>query len=185
MKNSNFKNTVRVTFALIHLLILSFSSSFGQTPKNLTESERKFHKTVENLCEYFKQNHTNIDINDSTIQRNILFDYVLKDSNQERLNKRISQINSLLSSLKGFVDSIGVSNLDAKPIRFYKGDSTFFQPFVKDLKDVVPQTFAYYDKRKPETPYGYLLFDKKTAKLISWILINQGGYYYFLTFNLI
>jgi hypothetical protein len=44
--------------------------------------------------------------------------------------------------------------------------------------------FAYYRKDEPENPLGTLLFESGTDKLAAWIMINQGGYKYFLTFNL-
>ena len=44
--------------------------------------------------------------------------------------------------------------------------------------------FAYFRKEEPENPLGVLLFESETDKLAAWIMINQGGYGYFLTFNL-
>jgi len=44
--------------------------------------------------------------------------------------------------------------------------------------------FAYYRKEEPDNPLGTLLFEPETSKLIAWIMINQGGYKYFLIFNL-
>lgn len=45
--------------------------------------------------------------------------------------------------------------------------------------------FAYYRKDKPDNPLGVLWFDPKNNKLVSWIVINQCGYRYFLTFNML
>ena len=74
----------------------------------------------------------------------------------------------------------GIENLDEKPIRFYK-DHEVYRPFVRALKDAVPFVLVYYRKERPDEPLGTLLFDPKTRKLASWILISQGGsgWYYF------
>lgn len=74
----------------------------------------------------------------------------------------------------------GIEKLDAKPIRFYK-DHVLYSPFKRSLKDAVPFVLAYYRKDRPDIPLGTLLFDPKTHKLSSWILISQGGggWYYF------
>ena len=85
-----------------------------------------------------------------------------------------------------YVDSVGMENLDAAPTRLFKADKNFFKPFEsEELKDLLPFTLTYYDKNTPEKPIGVLLFEPKTHKLLAWILLNQGGYYYFLTFNMV
>jgi hypothetical protein len=84
------------------------------------------------------------------------------------------------------LDSVGIKNLDARPVRFYKNNSRVYEPFTKDdLVAAAPNSFAWYNKNDPEHPLGYLWFDDVNYKLISWILIDQGGTHYFLVFNLL
>ncbi len=83
--------------------------------------------------------------------------------------------------------------MDAKPVRFYKKHK-IYKPFEKELaKESIDgdklytessNVFVYYIKKEPENPLGTLLFDPDTDKLVAWIMIDQGGYKYFLTFNL-
>jgi uncharacterized membrane protein YvbJ len=80
---------------------------------------------------------------------------------------------------------VGLINLGAKPVRFFKHDKEFYKPFTQEIKDLASMTLVYFDKRRPDEPLGTLLFEQKTHKLGAWILINQGGYHYFLTFNLV
>ena len=79
-------------------------------------------------------------------------------------------------------------------MRFYKNHK-IYEPFDEDkakLKALGGEkmyakddnVFAYFRKEEPENPLGVLLFESETDKLAAWIMINQGGYGYFLTFNL-
>jgi hypothetical protein len=159
--------------------------SAGQPTKRWTGSEKEYHNTLENLCKYLVSHKDSLDMRNPDIQQYILFDYVLTDTSIERKKRRIPYINDLLAKFAHFVDSMGVSNLDAAPVRFYKNDSNYYRPFNKNIAELAPLSFAYFSKSKKGKPLGYLLFDDKSNKLISWILINQGGYYYFLIFNLV
>jgi hypothetical protein len=140
---------------------------------------------ISELCSYLVEHKQNIDIRNPDIQKYILLDYVLNDSSKFRKEKRVSQINELLNKFTHFVDSAGVANLDAAPVRFYKSDTGFYRPFNANLQEAAPVSFAYFSKSNEKKPLGYLLFDEKTHKLIAWIMINQGGYYYYLEFTLI
>ena len=44
--------------------------------------------------------------------------------------------------------------------------------------------FVWFKKEDPEEPLGTLLLEPQTNKLLAWIMIDQGGYKYFLIFNL-
>jgi hypothetical protein len=84
-----------------------------------------------------------------------------------------------------FVDSVGLQNLEAKPLRNFKNDAEFYKPFTEELKwtDSASLVLAYYDKREPAKPLGALLYEPKSRKLLSWIILNMGGYL-FVTPNL-
>ncbi len=79
-------------------------------------------------------------------------------------------------------------------MRFYKHHK-IYKPFdEQQIKESISgekmykkdkNVFAYYRKEYPENPLGALLFEPETNKLVAWIMINQGGYKYFLTFNLL
>lgn len=173
---------------LIIFLILLFSVTkiLSQT-NNWTKSEKKYYETVESLFTYY-----NTKTYDST-QRNyifshfIYFDNILSDTSKTRLQKRLKYFDALFGGMIKYVDSIGLKNLDAKPTRFFASDEIFFSPFSngRELNELLPQTLTYFDKREPEKPLGVLLFELNSNKLFAWVIINQGGYRYFLTFNLL
>ena len=78
-----------------------------------------------------------------------------------------------------------MENLDAKPVRFYRGHE-IHKPFEKALQNLEPNVFVYFVKGKEEDPLGYLLFEEDSKKLASWILLKQGSSgWFFLTFNLL
>lgn len=125
----------------------------------------------------------------------VYFDYVLNDTNIVRKEKRLAKFDTIFYYFRKTVDSLGFKNLDAKPIRFYKNHK-IYNPFDEKrtkLKTVGGKkmytndanVFAYYRKEDPENPLGVLQFEGTSNKLGSWILINQGGYHYFLTFSLL
>ena len=182
----------QISNVLLHfrflIVIIAVCPSFqclSQTSKGWTSMERQYYMNLKGLCSYLVSKHDLIDIQDSSIQKYLLLDYVLNDTSEQRKKDRLERITTLLGGFRHFIDSVGLSNLDAKPIRFFKGNSKFYKPFSEELKDAQPLTFAYFDKRHPNNPYGYLLFHRESRKLVTWILINQGGYHYFLVFNLI
>ena len=123
----------------------------------------------------------------------INFDYVLKDTFVTRIEKRLLAFDTLFYSFRNTIDSIGIENLEAKPIRFYKNHK-IYEPFdeEKAMKSISGRkmyardlnVFAYFRKEDPENPLGTLLFDHESNRLVAWILIKQGKYGYFLTFNL-
>ena len=171
--------------------------SFGQkiTEENWTKKEKQQYKNLIQLADYVK-NKNKSEISKSTLfKKYIYFDYVLSDTNIERKEKRLAQFDTLFYDFRKTINTIGLENLDAKPIRFYKKHK-IYKPFDKKqttLKTVGGEkmytkdanVFVYFKKEEPENPLGCLLFDAEKNKLVSWVMLNQGGYHYFLTFNLL
>ncbi|TXK00565.1 hypothetical protein [Flagellimonas aequoris] len=158
-----------------------------------SESEKAQYTKLTELVHYVhKKKETEIS-KDTLFQKYIYFDNVLSDTVQQRKIKRLAAFDDLFQYFRKTLDSIGLENLDAKPIRFYK-DHKIYEPFDekvakksidgKKMYTKDSNVFAYYRKDEPENPFGSLLFDPETDKLAAWIMINQGGYKYFLTFNL-
>ena len=177
------------------IFFLSFTFCFGQKNKNeeWTENEKSQYSTLTKLANYVYGKKSSEISNQTLYDNYIYFDYVLKDTVNIRRKERLSKFDTIFSFFKKKVDSIGVSNLDAKPVRFYK-EHKIYEPFdEKNAKESISgekmntknqNVFAYYRKDEPENPLGVLLFEPNTNKLASWIMINQGGYKYFLLFNL-
>src|SRR5690606_6840583 len=85
----------------------------------------------------------------------------LADSIVERKQKRLERFRAFfIGYFKSTVDSIGLENLDAKPIRFYK-EHKIYEPFEKVYKDIEDRVFVYYRKENPEEPLETLLFSSK------------------------
>ena len=172
-------------FNLLLLLILT-SSCLAQT-KDFTKEEAKNYSTIKSLFEYFKGKGYDSTQRDFVFKQFVYFDNVLADTSKTQILKRTKFFDGLFSQMIHYVDSVGMDNLDAMPTRFFKDNIAFFKPFEagRDLNEFLPLTLTYYNKKKPKEPIGILLFEPKTHKLLAWILLNQGGYYYFLTFNLL
>jgi len=170
---------------VLGFLILTSFSCFSQSNgfDDWTVNEKANYKKLTELAKYINGKEKSKISKDLLFEKYILFDYVLKDTIATRKEKRIQTFDTLFYYFRKQIDSVGIGNLDAKPIRFYK-DNEIYKPFEKQLAEIEPNVFAYFEKSEPENPKGTLWFDPKTNKLIAWILINQGGYRYFLTFNL-
>lgn len=177
------------------IFLLSISLCFGQKNKNevWSENEKSQYSTLTKLANYVYGKKSLEISNQILYDEYIYFDYVLKDTVTKRREERLSKFDTIFSFFKKKIDSIGVSNLDAKPVRFYK-EHKIYEPFDEKIakKSIAGEkmytknqnVFAYYRKDDPENPLGVLLFEPNTNKLASWIMINQGGYKYFLLFNL-
>ena len=180
---------------LVILLLFVNLSSFGQETNAIWDKNEvsQYSKLVE-LAKYVSKKELSEISKDTLYKKYIFFEHYMKDTVYERKNRRIMLFDTVFYHFKKTIDSIGVDNLDAKPVRFYKKHK-IYEPFERETakqsisgeKMYTQDTnvFAYYKKDEPENPLGVLLFEPLTNKLVSWILIDQGGYKYFLIFNMI
>jgi hypothetical protein len=170
---------MKIKKIILAFVFSSLTKSSYTQELNWTKEETEYYTKTKDLCIYLKTNGYD------TSQRNYLltnFIYFVNPKNDTTQN-RINYFDMLLYNLYHFVDSLGLENLDAKPVRFFKSDTSFYKPFVEDLKWSTSMVLSYYDKRNPQKPIGSLLFDPKSHKLVSWIMLNMDGYI-FLTPNL-
>jgi len=190
----NIKNVMKNI--ITGIILLMSISSFGQnaSSENWTKNELAQYSKLIELGNYVHNKKKSEISKDTLFKRYIYFDNVLNDVDSERKENRIQSFDTLFYFFRNTVDSIGFKNLDAKPVRFYKNHK-IYEPFKKEIaKETVggekmytkdTNVFAYYRKEEPENPLGTLLFEPETDKLCAWIMIDQGGYKYFLTFNLL
>jgi hypothetical protein len=171
---------------VIPLIILILMSSLVKAQENKdtwTDAEKKYYGVLKNFCQYLNGNKKYS--RDLIFERFVEFDYVLSDTSVARIERRKIQLDTLVLQFDKYIDLIGLENLDAKPLRLYSPIHKIRLPFNGELGDISNEVFAYYRKGSEDYPIGTIWFNKKNGKLLSWILINQGGYYYFLTFNLL
>jgi len=177
-------NTVKKLILVGFCLITN--CSFAQPAENWTKAERAYYRTIVGFCNYIESAPLDNLSKDTIFNNYFLFDYVLKDTSKERINARLLKFHGLLEMFRHNLDSMGLKNLDARPVRFYKKNPRVYEPFTEDdLIGAAPNSLAWYNKNDPDHPLGYLWFDDKNYKLISWILIDQGGTHYFLVFNML
>lgn len=177
---------------LAWFIIIAINADAQRVKKEFSESqttwsadEEMMYKSLKNLCKYVDRNKGRLS-KDTLFNKYISFDYVLNDSDKGRRDSRVKQFDTLFYFFRHHLDSLGLENLDAKPIRFFK-HTDFYKPFEEqeNLKQASQDVFVYFLKSDPGVPKGSLLFDRVSKKLIAWILLNQGGYYYYLTFRLL
>jgi hypothetical protein len=165
------------------LLFIFLSLSYithAQTPTWTTE-EKAYYSKTKDLCNYLKLHPYDPSKRQFIFTNFVYFINPKNDTSQNRLN----YFDMLFYQFYHFVDSVGLQNLEAKPLRNFKNDAEFYKPFTEELKwtDSASLVLAYYDKREPAKPLGALLYEPKSRKLLSWIILNMGGYL-FVTPNL-
>lgn len=181
MKNDYLWRATLMLSILLETSVLSFSQT------DWTTEEKANYKTIKELCTYYQTRAYD------TTQRNFLFDQfiyfenILQDDSLARVQSRLRKFDGLFGRLLHFVDSVGLEHLDAKPTRFFSSDSEYYIPFEQDgdLYEAVPHCLTYFDRRRPKEPIGTLIFEENTHRMFAWIVINQGGGHYFLTFSLL
>ena len=162
------KTVTLVSFLFFTLLILNI---YGQeNPDNWSAIEKEMYQNLKSLA-YYTTDHKLDEIFNDTILNRYIVDY-------DRNSERTKFINDSFIYFKKTIDSIGIENLDAKPIRFYK-NFEIYAPFKKEqMEEYAPYTFAYYNKKNPEKPIGSLLFSRESHKLVAWILLRLGDHNY-------
>ena len=170
---------------LLWLILINGCFAFSQKVKSddWNANESMYYHNLKELAEYVDEEDQIS--KDTLFKKYIYFDNVLEDSDEERKKMRLAVFDTIFSFIPKTIKSIGIDNLEAKPLRFYK-DHEIYEPFKAALKEMSCDVMVYYKKEKPKEPLGTLLFDPKSHKLVAWILLKQGdGGWFFLTFNLL
>jgi len=167
------------------ILFLTLFYGYGQDSKfnNWTEKEKEQYKILNELAHYVSGRDSTEISKEVLFDKYIEFEYILNDTLHTRKEDRIQKFDGFFYYFRKTIDSLGIENLDAGPIRFYKNHG-IYESFENQLLDLEPNVFAYYEKDDPTQPKGVLLFDDESNKLLTWILLSQGGYRFFLLFNL-
>lgn len=168
------------------ILILSTINGCSQVNSKTSfwsKKEKEYYQTLVDLKSYLETNEYSKTSKDSIFEKYVFFDNVLNDTVLDRRERRINTFDSIFKYIPKTLDSIGSENIDFKPIRFYKGEE-IYTPFEQTLQELESEVFVYYTDEKK--PIGCILFDKKTSKILSWILLKQGdNSWFFLTFDLL
>jgi len=153
---------------ILILLLINFCFFFANSQhtekENWTIQEVKYYEVLCGLAEYVYKKPKSKISKDTLYSKYIYFDNVLNDSDPVRRERRLVEFDTIFSHIPRKIDSIGLENLDAKPIRFYKVHQ-IFKPFEKALSGTEKDVLAYYNKDKPNEPLGTLLFEEDSGKL--------------------
>jgi len=118
---------------IIYLIALNSINCLGQNNEfeNWTKSEKSQRNIFFNLAKYIEGKDKDEISKDSLSEKYIYLDYVLDDTNIERGENRLKVFDTIFYRFRKIIDSLGVQNLKAKPIRFYK-DHEIYEPFDED-----------------------------------------------------
>ncbi len=166
-------------FSAVHSFL-----SYSQETKSYegwSQDEIAYDRTVYGLASYIDSMKGKDLLTDTIKNRYFYLDDIMNNPIAEQKARGLASFDWMFSFIPKMIDSVGLENLDVKPLRFYKG-TEIYRPFERALAKLAPYVMVYYDQKNPDNPIGTLLFDPKTHKLQSWILIDQGGsgWYYLL-----
>lgn len=168
-------SVILVLFYTFSVCVYSQDKEF----KGWLPAEINYYNNLKGLAEYVNgKSDVNIG-QDSIIHKFLKIEEASRDSVNKNTVYSIEYRNGVFTSFVNKINSHGLDNLDAKPLRFYKENDSLYRPFVSALKEVAPNVMVYYRKECPEKPLGTLLFDNETHKLISWVLLQGAGASYF------
>lgn len=156
----------------IFLILLGLTNYCLAQDKDWTKDELKYYNTTKDLCKFLTESRYDTSKREILFSKYVFFVNPKKDTSQNRIN----YFDILFYKFCHFIDSTGVENLDAKPIRYFKTDSELVNKYKEDLKWAESRSLAYYNKKNPEKALGALLYDQDTGKLVSWIVLNMDGY---------
>jgi hypothetical protein len=172
----------------LYLFLALAAQSFAQGNR-IPKGQQKPYKVMQALYSYYDGKKYDTLQREAVFKRFVYFDNILADTSESQRRRRIKSFDWLFARAIHFIDSVGVNNLDARPTSYFKYDTSYFHPFAKagfgGLRKFLPYTLTYFDKRTPTRPIGTLFFEPRTHKLMAWVILNQGGYYYPLSFNLL
>lgn len=171
--------------ALSFLLLWYGHSQAQQT--DWTADEQANYQTMIGLRSHFNGYHYDTTERGLVFNRYVYFDNVLHDTSIARERSRVEKFDAMFARMVQAADSIGWENLDARPTREFQRAFTYFKSFTSNegMRTAIPFCLTFYDKRKPESPLGSLLFEPNTHKLRSWVVLCEAEYCYFLTFEML
>src|SRR6478736_1510251 len=133
---------------VLSLITFSIQGQPLESREKWTDNEKMIYQRQMDLCHYLQEHKGKIS-KDTLFKNFVYFDYILNDTDIQRKEKRLKTFDTLFYYFHHYIDSVGLANLDAKPIRFYQ-DKEIYKPFVSHLRDWREGVFAYYLKSNPE-----------------------------------
>lgn len=168
------KNTKRILMLMLFLSVGSLLQAQSITQQRLNNFKAliSYLKRTDDAC-----------INTDTLTKNYVdVNYILSDTDTGRVKKRMQSLLMLSQRLKSPMMPFSHGNAALIPFAEVKDASA---SELKYLKDTGGDVYGYYPNGAGSTEKTWLLFRPGEVKVASWLLIDQGGYLYFLMLNLL
>ena len=188
----------------IHLVVmaLSFITTSLRSQPALTAKENNRLSRLREFCRYVKETEL------SQLDQSLLFEKYLmlgtrlEASSPTNTPERQKMLRAMLEGLNEKLNQMDLEAFDAIPWNQFKqpeklprmvweaepvthllGQSLQTGDREQELAQGSKQVgniMVVFEKAQPNLPLYFVLFDEQTDKILSWILINQGGLHYFL-----
>lgn len=97
---------MKLKYFIISVFFINISFSQSNKFEDWTNDEIAYYNTLENLARYTYKKDIDSISKDTLIEKYIYFDYVLKDTVQERKQRRIEEFIPIFTLFKNTVDSL-------------------------------------------------------------------------------
>jgi hypothetical protein len=189
---------------IIWIMLICFIALMGELQaQSLSGQEKQRVKLLHRFCKYVKKTPPEQMDRALLVERYLAFEHIFRDSAQGHLQEKV--FVKLMKDLHTILDTTHINSYRVVPWHKYRyqeklprmiwEEEPLTHIWGKPLPDKrnshkqavlegtrqLDYTMVCYKKEKPQEPLYYFLFDERN-KILSWLLINQGGLHYFLTF---
>lgn len=118
---------------------------------NWSENEKANYNLLKELAEYVNEKEKSEISREILFYKYIEFDHVLKETSMTRIEKRLQAFDTIFYFFRNKIDSLGMENLDVKPIRFYKNHEIY------ERFDEEKAMKSVSSKRRPRKSFGNII----------------------------
>jgi hypothetical protein len=190
-------------FIILLIGIACLTSSVHAQQVRLSKQEKQRIHTISKFCRYVKKKPLEQIDQSLLFEKYLAFEHILTDTTKEQIAQKVFQ--KLLKDLNTVLDTTTINGYGVVPWNKYgykknlprmlwedeplthlfgnplPDKSAAHRQAVIEGKKELENIMVCYKKQNPQEPLYYFLFDERN-KIVSWLLVRQGGLHYFLTF---
>jgi hypothetical protein len=152
------------------------------TSLNAQSIEGKRAETIKAFCNYLIKTDSSQIRAEDVIKSYVDAEYIQPDTNVMRYRARLNYLRTFTKGLQSYVHSLSNSTHTLIPL---KDATNVDSKLLERFKEMPFEVYAWTTTVNGRPNKVWLAFRPGEWKVASWTLIDQGGYKYFLTLNLV
>jgi hypothetical protein len=190
-------------YIILLICIACLNGNLSAQHTRPTKQEKQRIHQVSKFCRYVKKKPLAEIDQDLLFEKYLSFEYILTDTTKEQIASKV--FSKLLKDIHTVLDTTHINSYGVVPWNKYQykenlprmlwedepltglfgnplpDKTASYRQAVIEGKKELENIMVCFKKKKPQEPLYYFLFDEQN-KIVSWLLIRQGGLHYFLTF---